>query len=308
MNRILKKIPMPIVGVMLSLVALGNLVQSYGENYRTILGILATIIFIIATLKFLCDFPGLKKDLSTPIGASVFPTYTMGIMLLATYLKSYNSELAYGIWIIAILLHIVLIIYFTLKYVRKFNIMEVFPSWFIVYVGIAVAAVTSKAFNQTIGQWAFGFAFLSYLILLPIIGKRVLVIKKIPEPALPTLIIFSAPGSLCLTGYINSFDTKNMILFGFLLILSQFIYVLAVIKLIQLLKLKFYPSYSGFTFPLVISAIALKSSNTFLINQGKAIRFLPMVVKVEEIIAVIMVFYVLIRYVISIAKSIQKEN
>lgn len=308
MNRILKKVPMPIVGVMLSLAVLGNLVQSYGSSYRTILGILSTIIFIIATIKFLCDFPGLKKDLSSPIGASVFPTYTMGIMLLATYLKPYNQGVAYEIWITAILLHLVLIIYFTMKYVRKFNIMEVFPSWFIVYVGIAVASVTGKAFNQTIGQWAFGFAFLSYLILLPIIGKRVLSIKKIPEPALPTLIIFSAPGSLCLTGYINSFDSKNMILFAFLLILSQFIYVLAVIKLIQLLKLKFYPSYSGFTFPLVISAIALKSSNIYLINQGYSIRFLPTVVMVEELIAVFIVFYVLIRYVISIAKSLQKES
>lgn len=308
MNRILKRIPMPIVGVMLSLAVLGNLVQSYGSTYRTVLGILSATIFIIATIKFLCDFPGLKKDLSSPIGASVFPTYSMGIMLLATYLKPYNNRLAYGIWITAILLHIVLIIYFTMKYVKNFNIMEVFPSWFIVYVGIAVASVTGKAFNQTIGQWAFGFAFLSYLILLPIIGKRVLLIKKIPEPALPTLIIFSAPGSLCLTGYINSFDTKNMFLFVFLLILSQFIYVLAVIKLIQLLKLKFYPSYSGFTFPFVISAIALKSSNIYLTNQGYSIRFLPTAVKVEEIIAVVMVFYVLIRYVISIAKSIQKES
>jgi exfoliative toxin A/B len=244
MNHIFKKIPMPIVGVMLSLAALGNLVQSHSETYRTILGIFAAILFTIATIKFLSDFPGLKKDLSSPIGASVFPTYTMGIMLLATYLKPYNNGLAYGIWMTAILLHIVLIIYFTLKYVRNFNYMDVFPSWFIVYVGIAVASVTGKAFNQTIGQWAFGFAFLSYLILLPIIGKRVLLIKKIPEPALPTLVIFSAPGSLCLAGYINSFDTKNMILFAFLLVLSQSIYVVAVMKLIQLLKLKFYPSYS----------------------------------------------------------------
>ncbi len=302
MNHLLKKIPMPITGLMLSLAALGNLVQSYGETYRTILGGLSFVIFIIATIKFVCDFSGLKKDLSTPVGASIFPTYTMGAMLLATYVKPYHQGAAFGFWTAAITLHIILIIYFTLKFVKHFNMMEVFPSWFIVYVGIAVAAVTGKAFSPAVGQWSFGFALLSYLILIPIIGKRVLWIKKIPEPALPTLIIFSAPGSLCLAGYINSFETKHMLLLGFLLLLSQVIYLLAVIKLAQLLQLKFYPSYSGFTFPLVISAIALKSSNAFLINQGYSTGFLSILVKIEEIIAVCIVFYVLIRYLCHIVK------
>lgn len=308
MKRFLKLVPMPIVGLMLSLAALGNLIQSYGEVYRSIFGVLSAIIFIFATLKFMCDFSGLKNDLTTPIGASVFPTYSMGIMLLATYLKPWNQEVAFGLWIAGIVLHIALILYFTAKFVKNFNIMEVFPSWFIVYVGIAVASVTGKAFHPVIGKWAFCFALLSYFILIPIVGKRVLLIKKIPEPALPTLIIFSAPGSLCLAGYLNSFETKHMLLFGFLLILSQVIYLLAIIKLIQLLKLKFYPSYSGFTFPLVISAIALKSSNAFLITKGYSIGFLSVLVKIEEIIAVLIVCYVLVRYIDTIIKLAYKKN
>lgn len=308
MDRFLKKIPMPIVGLILSLAALGNLVLSYGEIYRNALGIVSAGLFILVTIKFICNFPELKKDLTTPIGASIFPNYSMGGMLLAAYLKPYYPKAAYGIWIVFLLLHIVLILYFTMKFMRQFKITNVFPSWFIVYVGIAVAAVTGKAFQQTIGQWAFLFAFLSYLILIPIVCKRVFVIKNIPEPALPTLIIFSAPGSLCLAGYINTFETKHMLLLGFLLILSQVIYLLAIIKLTQLLRLKFYPSYSAFTFPLVISAIALKSSNAFLMNQGHSIVFLPVLVKAEEILAVLIVFYVLIRYVDSIVKAIHSKG
>lgn len=308
MNRILKNIPMPMVGLMLSLAALGNLVQSYGQVYRTILGILATIIFAFTTVKFLWNFQDLKRELSNPIGASVFPTYSMGLMLLATYLLPYSYPIAYGIWVVAILLHTVLIIYFTATFVRNFNMIQVFPSWFVVYVGIAVAAVTCKAFNQIIGQWAFYFAFLSYLVLLPIIIKRVLFVKNIPEPALPTLIIFAAPGSLCLAGYISAFDTKYMVLIWFLLILSQGIYLLSILKLFQLLKLKFYPSYSGFAFPLVISAIAIKASNAFLISQGYAIKILSIFIRVEEIIAIIIVFYVFIRYLGYILKLSRKEG
>lgn len=303
MKFFLKKIHMPIVGLMLAFAALGNLVQSYGNIYRNIMGAISAILFIIATAKFAYDFQGLKNELNNPIGASVFPTYSMGIMLLATYVKSYNSNVAYAVWIIGIIIHIALIIRFSMKFVRKFNIKQVLPSWFIVYVGIGVVAVTGKAFNQTVGQYAFCFSVVSYLILIFVVGKRVFVVKEIPEPALPTLVIFSAPGSLCLAGYLNSFDQRNFFIFWFLLVLSQGFYIFALIKLIGLLKLKFYPSYSGFTFPLVISALALKLSNGFLINQGVKITVLPIFIKVEEIIAVIIVFYVLRRYLENLVKN-----
>jgi exfoliative toxin A/B len=288
---------MPIVGVMLSFAVLGNLVQSYGEVYRNILGIISAILFIIATIKFLSDWKSLKNDLDTPIGGSVFLTYTMGIMILATYIKTYNQDVAYGVWIAGIILHMVFLLRFTFKFVRDFKIRQVFPSWFIVYVGIAAAAVTGKAFQQTVGQMAFWFAFVCYIILIFVVGKRVFIIKEIPEPALPTLVIFAAPGSLCLAGYLNSFDSKNMIIFWLLLVLSQGFYLFALIRLTGLLKLKFYPSYSGFTFPMVISAMALKLSNGFLMNQGFNPGILPVIVKIEEAIAVIFVFYVLIRYI-----------
>lgn len=107
----------------------------------------------------------------------------------------------------------------------------------------------------------------------------------------------------CLLKINNAFDKKNFFIFWFLLVLSQSFYIFALIKLVGLLKLKFYPSYSGFTFPLVISALALKLSNGFLINQGVKIAVLPILIKVEEIIAVIIVFYVLIIYLENLVKN-----
>lgn len=303
MSNFLKKIPMPIVGVMLAFATLGNLVQSYGEIYRTILGTISALLFVVVTIKFASNFKGLLDDLNTPVGASVFPTYSMCIMLLATYIKPFHSGMAYIVWLLGILLHVLLMVRFTMQYVMKFNIKQVLPSWFIVYVGIAVASVTGKAFQPLIGQIAFGFALISYLVLLLIVGKRIFIIKEIPEPALPTLVIMSAPGSLCLAGYLNAFDTKNMGLFWFLLVVSQLLYLFAVIKLVNLLKLKFYPSYSGFTFPMAISALALKLSNGFLMKQGHSTGLLPFLVKAEVMIAILITFYVLFRYIHSIMKA-----
>lgn len=297
MIKVLEKIPMPIVGTMLAVATLGNLVQSYGDHYRNILGILAGIIYIIVTIKFISGFEDLKGDLNTPLGASVFPTYSMSMILLATYIKPYFEVLAILFWVVGIVLHIILIIFFTNKYVRNFNMKHVFPSWFIVYVGIVIAAVTGRAFNPQIGHVAFYLGFVCYLFLLFMVGKRVFIVKEIPEPALPTFVIFSSPGSLCLVGYLNNFYEINMILFWILLILSQTIYLIAISKLPTLLKLKFYPSYSSFAYPLVISALALKLSNGFLQAKGYDTGALSVVVLIEEFIAIIMVFYVLIRYI-----------
>lgn len=121
-------------------------------------------------------------------------------------------------------------------------------------------------------------------------------IKGVPEPAIPSLTILAAPASLCLAGYMNSFETKNLILVYVLVTLAQVLYWGVILYLPKMLKSQFYPSYSGFTFPLVISGIGLKLTNGFLTKSGNPISFLPALVTLEEILALAACIYVLIRY------------
>jgi len=298
MNQILKKYPVPIVGLMLGLAAAGNLLQSYDEVYRSILGLISAILFVLMVVKIVKYPKGVKESLDNPVVASVFPAFSMGMMLLSTYIKPFAGSLAYIIWILAVILHIVLILWFTKKFVLNFKIKQVFPSWFIVYVGIAVASVTGPAFKMAaVGQLAFGFGLITYVILLPTTIYRVVKVKEMPEATLPTLAIFAAPASLLLAGYMNSFETKNMAIVWLLMALSIIMYSAVIVMLFKLLKLKFYPSYSGFTFPLVISGIAMKLTNGFLTKSGQAIPSLRYLVKFQEVIGVAITLYVLYRYV-----------
>ena len=298
MNQILKKYPVPIVGLILGLAAAGNLVQSYGEIYRNIFGTISATLLILMVVKILTDQDGFKENLDNPVVASVFPTFSMGIMLLSTYLKSFAPSFAFRLWLIGVFLHLILIIWFTKKYALHFKIKQVFPSWFVVYVGIVVVSVTGPAYNMAnIGQYAFWFGLITYLILLPIVVYRVVKIKEMPEPSLPTLAIFAAPASLLLAGYMNSVDTKSMIRVWVLLLVSLIMYLAVIIMLFRLLKLKFYPSYSGFTFPLIISGIAMKLTNGFLIKTNQGIPSLQYLVKFQEIVGVALTLYVLYRYI-----------
>lgn len=298
MDLFLKKYPVPIVGLMLGLAAAGNLIQSYGEIYRNILGTISAILLVITVIKILKYPDNFKENLDNPVIASVFPTFSMGIMILSTYIKPYSVSFAFRFWFVGLILHILLILWFTKRYVFNFKIKQVFPSWFIVYVGLVVASVTGPAYNIiNISQYAFWFGFITYLILLPIVVYRVVKIKEMPEPTLPTLAIFAAPASLLLAGYMNSFGTKNMAMVWFLMALSIFMYAIVIVLLFRLLKLKFYPSYSGFTFPLIISGIAVKLTNGFFVKTNQAIPMLNYLIKFQEIIGVAITLYVLFRYI-----------
>ena len=320
LNGLVKRVPLPMAGLMLALAAAGNLVQSYGEIYRTILGTVSAILLILLLAKIIIYPSVAKEELKNPVIASVFPTLTMGIMLLSTYVKPFAPTFAFGMWIVSVLGHVVLIVKFAINYVFNIDIKKVFPSWFIVFVGIVVGSVTAPAFGmQSLGRIIFWVGLISYFLLLPIVIKKFR-LGTTPEPAMPTVLIFAAPVALCLAGYMNSFETKNMFIVWGLLILSQLSYIFVLTKLPKLLKSNFYPSFSGFTFPLVISAISIKLTNGFLANIGQPISVLKYGVLFEEIIAILIVLFVLFKYIeflifpvesvktVSIGKQTSKYN
>jgi len=295
----IKKLPLPICGLMLACAAAGNLVGSYGSLYKNLFGVIAAIILVKLLIKTIMIPDSIKEGFDNPVVASVMPTFSMGVMLLSTYIKPYASSAAYFIWMSGLILHCLLIVLFTIKYILSFNIKKVFPSYFIVYVGIVCGSVTAPAFNMArLGQYIFWFGLAAYIILLPIVIYRVLSIKQLPETAMPTIAIFTAPASLCLAGYLNSFQSKSLAMVGFLSILCLLMFIAVIITMPKLLKLKFYPSYSAFTFPFVITAIAMKGTNAYLMNIESGILFLRYLVYMLEIWAVIMVIYVLSRYMI----------
>lgn len=297
MKKIIQKVPVPLCGVMLGFAALGNLLQSYGEGIRYVCGIIAALLLVLILLKLVLFPDMIKEDLQNPIMASVSATFPMALMLLSTYVKPWIGAVAKYIWLFAIILHLILIIYFTIKFIIKLQIPKVFASYFIVYVGIVVAAVTAPAFEAiSIGTAAFWFGFATLLLLLVLVTIRYIKFKQIPEPAQPLICIYAAPTSLCVAGYVQSITPKSKGFLLTMLVLASILYVFALIKAIGYLKLKFYPSFAAFTFPFVISAIATKQTMACLANMKQPMPFLQYVVLIETIIAVIFVVYTFIRY------------
>ena len=227
----------------------------------------------------------------------------MSLMILSTYIIQFSPSIAYAIWIIGIVLHILLMIYFTYHFIiRNFNISNVYPSYWIVFVGITMGAITSSVHSMNeIGFIFFIIGFISMLITLPLVIYRYLKHPNVPDANKPLICIFTAVLSILIVGYINSSQTMiNEFLLALYLIACVF-YIFALSKFIEYRNLEFYPSFAAFTFPFVISALATKG----VMSKLGFNVILDSILKIEIAIATVIVLYILIRYVkfLKIVKS-----
>ncbi|MBQ1781937.1 MAG: TDT family transporter [Methanobrevibacter sp.] len=292
--NLIKQLPIPISGLILALVSTGILLQDINPYLKYIFGTIGVILIISLMLKVIL-YPGeVKNDLKNPIILSSSGTFSMSLMLLSTYFTGFSSSFAFAMWIIGVALHILLMIYFTYRFIiREFNISTVYPTWWIVYVGITMGSITAHFFGLSkIDHIFFAIGFISMIWTTPLVVYRYIKYSNIPDMNKPLVCIFTALYSILIVGYANSAELiSNEFIFG-LYALSCLFYIFAIYKFISYNKLDFYPSFSAFTFPFVISASATKEivkiSSNLMINN---------LLTIETAIATLLVVYVLIRYI-----------
>jgi len=298
--KFIKSVPMSLGGISLALASLGNLLLPYGAILRYICGVLSAAVLIIFVLKIVFDFPHAREELKTPLPLSVLPTATMTLMLLSTYIRPHVGILAVAMWYAAVATHVFIMSLFFKRFVLGFKLGAVFPTWFVAFVGMAVASVTAPAMGAVaIGQAVFYIGFVFYFVVFALVVCRMVKVRLFPEPARPTIAIFTAPMSLLTVGYFNSFVFQgqfNEVLVYIMLTIAAASYVYVTIKMFSLLRIKFYPTYASFTFPYVISATAFRLGAAFLAERG--FHFLTPVAHISQWIAIAVVLYVLVHFVV----------
>lgn len=284
MNKFFNNLPLSISGIMLAFLSLGNLFDSF----KSIFLVLGLSILILIILKFTISFNSTKIELKTVIGLSSFGTFPMSLMIISCYFAPFIGNFSLILWYLAILIHIAIIICFTKKYVfDNFDIFDVHASWWIVYIGLTMASITST--SHGLGMYAyifFNFTFALMIATLILISYRYIKFPLKVDKEKPLICIYTALFSILLVGYINSYET-NMFFLASIYILAIIFYIFAFYKFIIYQKIDFYPTFSAFTFPFVISAIATKNVYKFF-----QLDFLAFISTFENLIALILVIYI----------------
>ena len=301
--NIIKNLPTPIAGLALGSVALGNLLQPYSSSLQLLFNLLSLIIIVLLTIKFVLGFDKLKKEMENPVVATVMATYPMSIMLLASFSKKYIGLLSMPVWIIGIFLDFCVVCYAIYNFIiKERHISKIYPTWFITFVGPAVVTVTAINYNlEMLGLIYFYFSYINYLLLLPFVLYRVYKYKHYKDGDYPTITVFSAPGGLLLASYMIGVTQKSNIILAILIPLTILLFIFVLFQLPYLLKRKFYPSFSAFTFPLVICAISFQKTGVYY--QLAEFSILNILIHLSELLAIIIVIYVWYGFIKNLSYS-----
>lgn len=116
-------------------------------------------------------------------------------------------------------------IYFTYNFIiHEFNISMVYPTYWIVFVGITMASITGHFHGlQDIDFIFFIAGFTGMLLSTPLVFYREFVYRDIPEMNKPLTCIFTALFSILIFGYLNSASSiSNEFLAGMYMIACVF--------------------------------------------------------------------------------------
>ena len=293
--NIIKNLPLAITGLILAILSLGKIFT----DFSSIFYIIGSILILLVLLKLILHFDAFNNELNQLIALSTFGTFSMALMLFSTYLKPLflplSQTIAFGIWILGIIIHLTIIILFTKNYVlANFDIESVFASWWIVYIGITMAAITAPAYD--LQQYGFIFFGIGFILMIPtfvLISYRYLKFTAIDDKNKPFICIYTALFSILLVGYVNALNIDGNFL-SVIYIIACIFYVFAIFQAFKLLiieKLEFMPSFSAFTFPFVISAIATGEAYKFF-----GLTILNYLFYIQAVIALFLVMFVLYNY------------
>ena len=263
MKVFFNKIPLALSSLVLALFSLSNQI-SQNTLFSQGIWLIAVFGFFLVLGRLIIGYRQTQEDLHNPVIASAFPSFFMAAFLFAGRLPLAQTDLSIA-WIVVLIgLYIAYIIFFSLRFLHPLSLNQVFPSWFVIYVGPAISIVTVPASVPTsIKGLILGVTALATLALFPLVLWRMRQIA-IPHLYRSILAILAAPLALLITSSIKSGQRPDTILLVGLLIFSQLFFFFALGLFAKLVKKGFIPLFAAFSFPLVNSANAFKAATTSL--------------------------------------------
>ncbi len=298
----MKKLPLAFAGCLLGLAGAGNLILDTLPELSHVFSLLGLGLWIIFLFSHLMDWQETEREFKKPPVLSGMATFPMAGMILSTYVLRLLPSipyLAHFLWWFSFLLDVGLITYFSVKVLKSKEKIFATPTWTVLYVGIAVAALTYPVVGIIEIAYAtilFGFLLTFYLY------PRIY--QDLKEKPLPTTLlgqegIYCAPFSLLLASLVRvwgqQLPTWGLII---MIIASQAFFLFVLSRFPYILKYGFQPAFSALTFPTIVTATSLKMAQGILQHS-----LLNVFVKIETLISLMILIFVLFSYFIWMKKS-----
>ncbi|MFA5663451.1 SLAC1 anion channel family protein [Castellaniella sp.] len=205
-------------------------------------------------------FPAaVEEERSHPVKLNFFAAISIGLLLLAIVWTPSAPRLAYWMWVAGAVAHLL----FTLMTISvwlfrpPFQIQHLTAAWFIPTVGNIIVPIAGVQYAPADISWFFfsvGIVF--WLILMTVLFYRLFFHESLPGKLQPTLFILIAPPAVGYLAYIalggSGVDAFARILY----FTALFLTLLLAIQIRRFLRIPFFLSAWGYSFPLAAITIA----------------------------------------------------
>ncbi|PAF43838.1 SLAC1 anion channel family protein [Helicobacter sp. 11S03491-1] len=205
------------------------------------IAILAFVILAIAYgLKIITNFDSFCSEFKNPILKGFFGTFIISLLLLPMVIYHYSPLIAMIMWIIGVILMLLFAWHMVSFWIcSKQEQGHVTPAWIIPVVGTLDIPLASHLFGfyqrvYYLNVLALCIGLFFALPIITLILSRILLVDKLPNKLMPTLMILVAPFSVGFSAYLNIVGEIDLFalslfflgLFIFLVLLPQYMTII----------------------------------------------------------------------------------
>ncbi len=235
-------------------------------------GTLFGVLTMIQSLRFILYPDKVRKDQTDLTGKNLSSSFSISILLIAEAVRPMNQGAAVALWIIGVTINVILAIR-ALRYwlQRPVPTDEINPTWFLPVVGNLVAPTIGVPLGLLELSWfIFGIGLCGWIMLLPIVMRRLLIQDRLPDVILPTIYIAISPPGLAASALLALVGPQAAMLA--IITFSFGLFLFAVLLTLPILPAKgpFYISWWAYTFPvhaMSLASLALNKSNAIFPPQ-----------------------------------------
>lgn len=300
---ILASFPIQYMTLSLGLFSLANLLIYAGWSGFSLV---ASVVFLFTLLSMLLRsfvWPDIFfEEIRKPNEISSYVTGILAAYFFVRELYSFSPRLAVTLWFVAFLCNLTLVGQFVRIQIRRHkNPLYMTPIWYLIFVSICAAALNGHLIGiQILPYLILAFAFISYLVITPILIRRLILGPPFDQVQEPAKALMCATPSLILLSFMNIFPNSPMLFALLLLLISQlFLLWLYSIMITSFRREAFIPGYASFTFALATSCLDLAHFRDRFLTPGEGVyELLSALARIEMGIASMIILYLLFCFII----------
>jgi tellurite resistance protein len=269
------------------------------------IGLVAALLYLAIALAYLAKWTrqraAVVAEWHHPVRSAMVPTISIGPLLLASVaLNAGLPDAARALWGAGTLAHLLLTLAIVGRWITRTDLQPAHanPAWFIPAVGNVLVPLAGVRLGYEAVSWLFfGIGMGFWLVLLPIVFGRLFFAEPLPERMRPLLFIVIPPPAIGFLAYVlltDKVDAAAYVLYGF----GAFLTLLLLSQARQFLRLPFFISWWGYTFPLAAITMA-----TLAMAERTGLAMYRAAGAALLVLATAMIGWVFVRTVVAFARG-----